>query len=99
MKSDDIWLLAFENAPFAKKKTPLDFLKNQDSDIIYSFISKEMPSVVATVLFCMGMEKGKNVLRHFNSVQKKEILKIMYLGNSVDDGILQTIANALRLKI
>lgn len=99
MRKDDIWLLAFENAPFAKKETHLDFLKNQDSDVIYSIISRELPSVAATVLFCIGREKGKEVLEHFSSAQKKEILKIMYLGNPVDDGILKTISSALRLKI
>lgn len=99
MKKDDIWLLALENAPFAKKETPLDFLKNQDSDIIFSLLKKEIPSVIATVIFCIGKEKGKEVLSRFDSAHKKEILKIMYLDNSVSDTVLKVISDTLRLKI
>lgn len=99
MKKDDLWLIAFENAPFAKEKTPLDFLKDQNPEIIYSIVNKEPLSVVATVIFCMGKEKGKGVLERFNSIQKKEILKIMYMGNLVDKSILNIISNTLKNKI
>lgn len=99
MKKDDIWILAFENAPFAKESTPLDFLKEQDSEIIYNLINKEPSSVVATVLHCLGREKGKSVVERFNSIQKKEILRIMYLGNLVDDSVMNIISKTLKNKI
>lgn len=99
MKKNDIWRLALVNAPFAKESTPLDFLKNMDSNSIFSIIKDEPPAVIAPVLHCLGYEKSQSVLEKCQMPLQKEVLRAMYLGDMVDEGILKIIANALHRKI
>ncbi|MBO7516278.1 MAG: hypothetical protein J6T61_00870 [Spirochaetia bacterium] len=99
MKKNDIWRLALLNAPFAQEATPLDFLKELDSDSLYRLIKGEPPTVIAPVLHCIGYDKSLCVLEKCQMPLQKEVLRAMYLGDMVDRGILNIIANALRRKI
>ena len=99
MKKNDIWRLALLNAPFAQEATPLDFLKELDSGSLYKMIKDEPATVIAPVLHCIGYEKSLCVLEKCQMPLQKEVLKAMYLGDMVDRGILNIIANALRRKI
>ena len=99
MKKNEIWRLALLNAPFAQESTPLDFLKDLENDSLYDLIKNEPPAVIATVLHCIGQEKSLIVLEKFQMPLQKEVLRAMYLGDMVDQGILGIIANALRRKI
>ena len=99
MKKKDIWRLALLNAPFAKEPTPLDFLKELDSGSIFSLIKDEPPTVIAPVLQSLGFEKSQEVLEKCQMPLQKEVLRVMYTLDIVDDGILRIIANALKRKI
>ena len=99
MKKNEIWRLALVNAPFANKSTPLDFLKELDSGSLFALIKNEPPTVIAPVLQCLGPDKSQEVLEKCQMPLQKEVLRAMYLGDMVDDGILRIIANALRRKI
>ena len=99
MKKNDIWRLALLNAPFAQEATPLDFLKNLENDSLYNLIKDEPPTVIAQVLHCIGYEKSLSVLEKCQMPLQKEVLRAMYMGDMVDQGILGIIANALRRKI
>ena len=99
MKKNEIWRLALVNAPFAKEPTPLDFLKDMDSSSLFALVKDEPPAVIAPVLHCLGLDKSQAVLEKCQMPLQKEVLRAMYLGDMVDDGILNIIANALRRKI
>ena len=99
MKKNDIWRLALMNAPFAQEATPLDFLKDLESDFLYNLIKDEPPTVIAPVLHCIGRDKSLLVLEKCDMPLQKEVLRIMYLGAAVDPGILGIIAKALKRKI
>ena len=99
MKKNDIWRLALMNAPFAQEATPLEFLKDLESDFLYNLIKDEPPTVIAPVLHCIGCDKSLLVLEKCDMPLQKEVLRIMYLGAAVDPGILGIIAKALKRKI
>ena len=87
------------NAPFAQEATPLEFLKDLESDFLYNLIKDEPPTVIAPVLHCIGRDKSLLVLEKCDMPLQKEVLRIMYLGAAVDPGILGIIAKALKRKI
>ena len=99
MKKNDIWRLALLNAPFAKEPTPLDFLKEMDSEFLFSLLKDEPPTVIAPVLQSLGFEKSQSVLEKCQMPLQKEVLRAMYTLDMVDGGILRIIANALSRKI
>ena len=78
MKKNEIWRLALLNAPFAQKSTPLDFLKDLESDFLYNLIKDEPPAVIAPVLHCLGYEKSQSWLEKCGMPLQKEVLRAMY---------------------
>ena len=99
MKKNDIWQLALANAPFAQEDTPLDFLKSIDDSALYNLVKDEPPAVVASVLHCLGYKKSLPIMEKYQTKLQKEILRIMYLGNTASDSVLSIIAHALQRKI
>ena len=99
MKKNDIWRLALVNAPFSHSSTPLDFLKELDSELLYNLIKDEPPAVIAAVLHCIGYESSLPVLAKCRQPLQKAVLRVMYLDNMASDSILSIIAHALKRKI
>ncbi|MBO7430004.1 MAG: hypothetical protein J6U56_03190 [Spirochaetia bacterium] len=99
MKKNEIWRIALLNAPFAQEATPLGFLKELEDESLYNLIKDEPAAVIAPVLHCIGYDKSLSFLEKCRTQLQKDVLKAMYLGDLVDDGILGVIANALRRKI